>query len=153
MSNNNGRSENVMTLVLPEDINASTKIRIVDNSGRSRVVRASDLAGILQAIYKPLDINLQTADYTPVLTDGGNYIAMDLAVANTVTMPANSVVAFPIGTEMVVERRGVGVTTLVAGAGATLDAEFGLLSFAAQYSVVSVIKVELNRWVAIGNLI
>ncbi len=87
------------------------------------------------------------------MTDGGNYIAMDLAVANTVTMPANSVVAFPIGTEMVVERRGVGVTTLVAGAGATLDAEFGLLSFAAQYSVVSVIKVELNRWVAIGNLI
>jgi hypothetical protein len=51
---------------------------------------------------------------------------MNVAGANTVTVPPNSSVAFPVGTEIKVTQIGAGATTFVAGAGVTINNNVGV---------------------------
>ena len=55
--------------------------------------------------------NPQTASYTFVLADGAIpfiTVVMNVATANTLTIPPNASVAFPIGTLLVAEQHGAG---------------------------------------------
>jgi len=47
---------------------------------------------------------------------------MNNAAANTITIPTNASVAFPIGTTILITQLGAGATTIAAGAGVTLNA-------------------------------
>ena len=96
--------------------------------------------------------NIQTANYTLVLGDAGKQIfhpASDVAV-RTYTIPANSSVAFPIGTVVLftVENGGTGVgvsitsDTLVFGGGST-----GTLSVLPNNTLMA-IKVTATKWMA-----
>jgi len=71
---------------------------------------------------------------------------MYFATANTVTVPPNSMVAFPLGTNISVTQVGAGATSFLAGAGVTLRAPFGLV-LAAQWAVGSVYKRGTDEWV------
>jgi len=67
--------------------------------------------------------NAQTGtSYTLVLSDAGKVVTMNNASANTVTIPPNSSVAFPIGTKIMITQLGAGSTTIAAGSGVTLNA-------------------------------
>ncbi|KKL81470.1 hypothetical protein LCGC14_1994450, partial [marine sediment metagenome] len=72
--------------------------------------------------YAPLHdtINAQTGTtYTLVLTDDGKLVTMNNASANTLTIPTDASVAFPIGTRIDVMMIGVGVTTVTGDTGVT----------------------------------
>jgi hypothetical protein len=58
-------------------------------------------------------IEEKTASYTLVLTDAYKAIEMNVASANNLTVPPNSSVAFPTGTQLIVIQTGAGTTTLV----------------------------------------
>jgi hypothetical protein len=67
--------------------------------------------------------NSQTGtSYTLALSDAGKCVTMNNASANTVTIPSNSSVAFPIGTKIMITQLGAGATTIAAGSGVTLNA-------------------------------
>lgn len=66
-------------------------------------------------------INAQVASYTTVLTDAGKTVTMTAAGANTVTIPANSSVAYVIGTRINILNLGAGACTPTAGAGVTIS--------------------------------
>ena len=67
--------------------------------------------------------SLQTGSYTLVLADGGKVVEINSATPVTLTVPANSAVAFPTGTLIEVCQIGAGQVTVV-GVGSTFSETF-----------------------------
>jgi hypothetical protein len=100
-----------------------------------------------------LNTNEQTGTtYTLALTDDGKLVEMNNASANTLTVPPNSSVAFPVGSQILVLQTGAGQTTLVAGAGVTVNSKDGNLKLSARWCAATLVKRATNTWVAIGDL-
>lgn len=99
-----------------------------------------------------LEINTQTADYQLILSDGGTLLETDVAIANTITIPADATVNFPIGTEIAVVQYGAGQTSFLPAVGVTINSAGGLLSLASQFSAATLIKRAANEWYLIGDL-
>lgn len=93
----------------------------------------------------------KTTSYVLVLGDAGFTIEMNVAGSNTLTVPPNSSVAFPINTRIDLVQLGAGQTTVVAGAGVTIRATPGL-KIAAQYYGASLYKRGTDEWVLQGGL-
>ena len=97
--------------------------------------------------------NTQTGtSYTLVLTDAGKIVETNNASANTLTVPPNSSVAFPVGTYLSVRQYGAGQTTLVAGSGVTLRSRGAALKLAGQYAETTLTKRATNEWVVSGEV-
>lgn len=96
--------------------------------------------------------NRQTASYTLVLTDADKLIEMNVGSANTLTVPPNSDVAFPIGTAILVTQYGSGATTIQAGSGVTIRSAGSVLGLSAQYAGASLIKIATNEWYLNGSI-
>lgn len=96
--------------------------------------------------YRASALALKSADYTLVLSDQNNVIEMSIVTtANTVTIPPNSAVAFPINSRIEVVQFNTGVTSIVAGAGVTLRAPNGL-TVPARYNRLRLTKRATNEW-------
>jgi hypothetical protein len=93
-----------------------------------------------------------SASVTALLADDGKLVTMSNASANTFTIPPNSSVAFVIGTQINIAQLGVGQTTIVAGAGVTLNSAGAKLKLDAQYAVCTCVKTDTNEWVVVGTL-
>ncbi len=98
-----------------------------------------------------VNYNEQTSSYTLALSDNTNLIEMNSSSSNTVTIPADSAVAFPVGSSVDIFQRGTGQTTLVAGSGVTLLYTPGL-KLRARYSAATCIKRSANTWIVTGDL-
>jgi len=108
--------------------------------------------------YTTLTTNLQTGtSYTLVLTDQNDLIEMSSASTNSVTIPLNSSVAFPIGTQITILSTGAGATTVVVAGGVTLNCTpqttANTATLRAQWSSVQLIKRATDTWVALGDLV
>jgi hypothetical protein len=93
----------------------------------------------------------ETANYTLILSNADQIVEMNVGSANTLTVPPNSAVAFPIGTELTVLQTNTGQTTLTPGVGVTINGTPGL-KLRAQWASAVLIKRAENTWVAIGDL-
>lgn len=96
--------------------------------------------------------NVQTGSYALVLTDANKAIVMNVGTANTLTVPPNSSVAFPVGTVIEVLQLGAGQTTITPGVGVTLLAYSSRLKLTGQYSTAGLRKRSTNEWVVAGDL-
>ena len=99
-----------------------------------------------------LAFNNQTASYTLVLADAGKAVEVNNASANTLTVPPNSSVAFPTGTQIIVFQQGAGATTITAGAGVTLRSKDSNLAVDGQYASVALVKRASDEWYVTGAL-
>lgn len=101
-----------------------------------------------------VSFNAQTGTtYTLALTDAAHLVTMNNAAANTLTIPANATVAFPVGTALTVGQRGAGVTTIDAAAGVTLNGvSGGQGDISAQWATVLLVKVATDTWEAWGSI-
>ncbi len=88
--------------------------------------------------------NMRTVNYTLVLNDGNGVVEMNIAGANTLTIPTNASVAFPIGTSILVLQYGSGATTISAP-GVTLRGPFGLVTLG-QYRSATLYKRATDEW-------
>jgi hypothetical protein len=88
--------------------------------------------------------------YVLVFGDANNKVEMTNANANTVTIPPNTSVAFPIGTEIMIRQYGVGQTTIAAGTGVTIR-YVGGNAINTQYGAVLVEKRGTDEWILSGN--
>lgn len=111
-------------------------------------------AANLNAAVHTVPINAQTGtSYTLVLTDGqAKVVTMTNAAANTLTVPANASVAFPVGTYITVIQGGAGQTTISAAGGVTLSSYAGALKISGQYAGAALIKAATDTWYVIGGL-
>ena len=115
----------------------------------SQILTAAECNALATAMVA---INAQTATYTAVLTDDGKLVTMSNASANNFTVPPNASVAFGIGTQLNIAQLGAGQTTIVAGAGVTLNSAGSKLKLNAQYAVATCVKTDTNTWFVVGNL-
>jgi hypothetical protein len=93
----------------------------------------------------------QTASYTLVLADKNKVVEMSNASANNLTVPLNSNVAFPVGSQINILQTGAGQTTIVGTGGVTVNATPGL-KMRAQWSYATLIKRAENTWVLVGDI-
>ena len=98
------------------------------------------------------NINTQTSSYTLVIGDKGDVVEMNNGSANNLTVPPNSSVAFPTGTQITVIQLGAGATTIVAGSGVTLRSKASALGISAQYGRADLYKKATDEWVVAGDL-
>jgi len=112
-------------------------------------------SGDLEVGYRNIPQNSQSAAYTCVLADAGKHILHPSAdtTARTFTIPANSSVAYPIGTAITfINQVTAGVMTIacndtmrLAGAGTT-----GSRTLAAN-GVATAIKITSTEWIVSGS--
>ncbi len=90
-------------------------------------------------------------DYVPLATD--RQITRSRATAQTLTLPTNAAVAYPIGYELKVTQTGAGALTLVAPAGGAINKlATKTLVVAGQHGRVVLTKTAANTWNASGDL-
>lgn len=101
------------------------------------------------AAYAPLaaTVNAKTGNYTLVAGDSGEVITMDVAGANTLTVPTGLAAGFTC----VIVQLGAGQTTITAS-GTTLRSTPGL-KLRTQYSVATLIHLGSNVWSVSGDLV
>lgn len=145
---------------------------LVDSSGRCNVIWFEkfkfleglqplsdvDFDAITDAIALKSDItrtiNAQTGTtYTFVLTDSGKICEFSNGSAITATVPPNSSVAFPVGTQIDLTQTGTGKLTLAQGSGVTITSASSFKSLSAQYASATLYKRATDTWQLSGNLI
>lgn len=130
--------------------------RATDSELRDRATHTgsqaiSTVAGLDAALTTLTANNQAGTAYTVVLGDAGKCVRMNNAAANTLTIPPNSSVAFPVDTIIFVSQEGAGATSIAAGSGVTINAAEGL-KVGGQYRMVSVVKRATDVWVAVGTV-
>jgi hypothetical protein len=103
-------------------------------------------------VSKSLTLNVQTGTtYTLLLVDDSKVVTLSNASAITATVPPNSSVAFPIGSQVNLVQTGAGQVTVAAGAGVTLRSQGSKFKLNGQYAAASLLKIATDEWVLIGN--
>jgi hypothetical protein len=115
-------------------------------------VDISATAAIDQGKIADTTINAQAASYTLVLADKNKLVEISNASANTLTVPPNSSVAFPVGSTITILQTGAGQCTLTAGAGVTVNGTPGL-KLRTTWSSATLIKRATDTWVALGDMV
>jgi hypothetical protein len=128
-------------------VTLDTKGRVTGNTA----VVAADITTLGFAV-STITTNRQTASYTLVLSDANKLVEMNVATANTLTVPTNASVAFPIGTQILISQYGAGACTVTAASGVTLRSESAKLKTNGQYSGATLVKIATDEWYVFGNL-
>ena len=97
-------------------------------------------------------INTITADATLALTDAGKFIKINSSSAVTVTIPLNSSVAFPAGTEIEFCRYGTGTVTFAGASGVTIVSLDSELTISDRYCTAALKKLDTDEWLLTGSL-
>ena len=98
-------------------------------------------------------VNLQTGtSYTLALSDAAAIVVMSNAAPNVATIPPNSSVLFAVGTEIPIIQGGNGPTTIVAGAGVTLDSMAINDTIISQYGQAVLTQTAPNAWNLNGDV-
>ncbi len=117
--------------------------------GTSSPTAALDVVG---SVVSQVGINAQTGTtYTTVLADQSKLVTLTNASAITLTIPANSSVAYPVGTKIDFAQLGAGQVTVAGAGGVTVNAT-PTLKFRDQYSAASCIKTATDTWLLVGDL-
>jgi hypothetical protein len=112
----------------------------------------TSLAYINQYALPVLVQNQQTGtSYTLVLTDSTNkLVELSNTSAITVTVPLNSSVAFPVGSQIMLLQTNTGQVTVAGAGGVTVNSNPGL-KLRAQWSSATLIKRATDTWVLVGD--
>lgn len=89
--------------------------------------------------------------YTLLLTDDGSIIEKNDLAGVTVTIPPDSTVNFPVGTQIVIIQTGAGQTNVAGSVGVTLNGTPGT-KLRTQFSSAVCLKRAANLWVILGDL-
>lgn len=101
-------------------------------------------------------LNEKTSGYTLALDDAGKTFDLNFSSTGTVTIPLNSNVAFPIGSQIAFIRSGAGGVTFAGQTSGlnsvTLLSKNSNKSIAARYSQAVLVKKAENTWYLFGDL-
>jgi len=140
---------------------------VVDGSGY-RKVPVTYLSGALPADAEALAINFAPAgpppilttsvksgtSYTLVLADAGTMVQFSNTGAISLEVPTNASVAFPIGTQILIQQTGAspGQTTVSGAGGVTVNVRGSRTKTAGQWAIGTLIKTDTNTWQLGGDM-
>lgn len=125
------------TPITPSTIGAAE----VDSDGKVKADQASS------AIIE------KTASWTPALAEAGRLIEVNSSVSVTCTIPLNSSVAFPVGTEIEIVQMGAGSVIIAHASGVTLLSQDNCDETSGQYAVACLKKLDTDTWLLAGALV
>ena len=102
--------------------------------------------------YRDIPQNIQSSNYTLVLIDGGKHIYSTNSGAQSITIPTNASVAFPIGTAFTIVNNGTTSITIVTTSLTVYQAgttNTGNRTVATK-GVATCLKVDTNTWFVSG---
>jgi hypothetical protein len=121
-----------------------------DNS--AKLTTTSTGINVTGNVVSEVAINTQTGTtYTTVLADQSKLVTLNNASAITLTIPANSSVAYPVGTKIDFAQLGAGQVTFAGAGGVTINST-PTLKLRAQYSAATCIKIATDTWLLVGDL-
>lgn len=94
----------------------------------------------------------KTENYTLALSDGGGLVDMNNGAARTITVDTNANVAFPIGTQIIVVRKGAGTLNIANVVGVTINSVSGNRYISTQYGAATLVKIASDEWYLFGDL-
>jgi hypothetical protein len=104
----------------------------------------------------PVGINAQTGTtYTTVYSDINTLVTLNNGSSIAVTIPLNSSVAYPIGTQLNFARYGAGSVTISGSAGVTIvstGATAATPTLRATYSTATAVQTSTNNWLIMGDI-
>ena len=98
------------------------------------------------------DVLSVTGNRTLALTDAGKFLYVNSTSNLTMTIPTNSSVAFPVGTEIEFCRWNTGTVTFAAASGVALVAANSMKKISDRYATAGIKQVAANTWVLTGSL-
>lgn len=107
---------------------------------------------IKSAITKVGKNSQSSSSYTLVLTDRDKLVEINDTSGATLTVPTNSSVSFPIGTQILVVQSGAGQCTIIPSVGVNLYAEGSKVKTVGQYALATLVKCDTDSWYLGGNL-
>jgi hypothetical protein len=135
------------------EVVTATKLNAHVNSATVTAIQTADISDAQITTAKIADdavtaakldgvssLNTQTSSYTLVLGDAGRVIDMNAATDATVTVPANSSVAFATGATVIVTCRGAGEITVAGATGVAIRAastSFATVTGAASSNIIT----------------
>lgn len=129
---------------------STTEGRIAWDSTNDKII-VGDGSTAREFASSTVQTNQQTASYTLVLSDKDKMVEVSVGSANTITVPTDANVAYPVGTQIIILQTGAGQTTIAGDTGVTVNGTPGL-KLRAQWSAGTLIKRGTDLWVAIGDL-
>ena len=127
---------------------ALTATTVTPSSG----VVFSDGTQTKEGVPSRTPIIYKTASYTlSSLDERDDLIEVASLTPTTITIPANSAVAYPVGTSIDILQTSTGQVTIAAGAGVTVNATPGL-KLRTQWSSCTLFKRATDTWVVMGDL-
>lgn len=96
-------------------------------------------------------------NYTLVIGDQNGIVVMSGGSANTLTIPTNASVAFPVGTKVEIWSTGAGTTSIAGDTGVTLQgnggsASAGSCDIQTQYGGATLTKIATDTWMVGGDI-
>ncbi|SRR6056297_169599 len=115
---------------------------------------ADDVYYVVESESSLHEFNEQVSvNYTLFLNDRGRIITRDNVAANTVTIPAESSVDFPVGSEIRIIQTGSGTTSITGDTGVTVNGvSAGSGDISGQWEEVRLYKAGPDEWYAVGNI-
>jgi hypothetical protein len=152
-----GLSANGQSLVTAADYAAMKTLLSLNNvtntSDANKPVSTAQQTALDAKANTTRTVRAQTATSdTLVLADAGKVITESNASAITQTVPPNSSVAFPTGTQIDFVSIGAGQVTMAPGSGVTLNSRGGKLKSAGQHAAWTIVKVATDTWQVFGDL-
>jgi hypothetical protein len=127
-----------------------TTVKILNSNVTTAKIADS---AITSAKLADATIDEKSADYTLALTDKNKFIKMSVtSTANTVTVPTNASVAFPIGSQIHIIQYGTGKTQVIPVSGTVILYATPGAYLRAQYSSATLLKCDTNIWMLMGDL-
>ena len=137
--------------IVNADVNSAASIAYSKLNLNNSVDYTDLKDGVAKSSFRST-LNAQTGTtYTLALTDLAKLVTLSNAGAITLTVPLESSVAFAIGDRIDLLQKGAGQVTIVGAGGVTVNATPGL-KLRAQWSSATLIKLDTNSWVLLGDL-
>lgn len=89
---------------------------------------------------------------TLVLADANSVVIMGGSSAQTITIPTNTSVPFPVGTQITFIMGGAGAVVFAPGSGVTLQSKDTKRTIDGQYASATLVKIATDTWSLIGAL-
>jgi hypothetical protein len=150
---NNFQNPAARDLAIPSPIPGTVVFVRQDSLGNSiRQIQFFSTSTSSWVNYLDAQLENKTANYVIQLQDSGKAITMNSSSANTVTVPTNASVVFPIGTVITIIQTGTGETSFVESAGVTIRSKNSYKKMNTQFAAAQLVKTETNIWILLGDL-
>lgn len=150
---NNFETETARDAAIPSpDHGTVAFVKTVNGVSNANQIQYYSTATNTWVNYADASFVAKTSDYTIALSDSSKTITVNSGSTVTITVPANSTVPFAIGTKIDFVGLGSGTVAFGGANGVTLSSKNSWLKLNAQYSAGTLLKIDINTWVLIGDL-